>query len=97
MQVVYCNWLLVMEQISIDLNGPSTLSNEDLWKALKHAASINANEVERKETFQFLKELRSYKEQYGLGGYSHDLRKWSQSERDRYSFRRFNRFDNLWF
>jgi hypothetical protein len=88
-----------MEKISIDLKGQSTLSNEDLWNALKHADSINPNEVEHggKESFQFLKELRSYKEQYGLGGYSHDLRKWSRSERDRYSFKSSNPLNNLWF
>ena len=62
-------------------------SNENLWKALKHASAINPNDIEHggKESFDFMKELRSYKEQYGLGGDSHDLSKWSRSDRAEYS------------
>jgi hypothetical protein len=88
-----------MEKISIDLNGPSTLSNENLWKALKHASEINPNEIERggKESFHFMKELRSYKGQYGLGGEAYDLSKWSRSDRAQYSFRRSNLMNNFWF
>jgi len=99
LQIVYCNWVLIMDKISIDLNEESTNLNPNLWKALKHAASINPNEIEHggKESFDFKKELRSYKGQYGLGGNSHDLSKWSKSERAVYKFGRRNPFGGFWF
>ncbi|CAF2761310.1 unnamed protein product [Rotaria sp. Silwood2] len=94
LQIVYCNWVLIMDKISIDLNEKS---NDKLMKALKHASQIDRNNLEYgdKESFDFLKELRSYKVNYGLGGDAHDLSKWSRNERAVYSYRRFNPFDGL--
>ena len=88
-----------MEKVSINLNGPSNQLNPDLWKALKHATTIDPNTVERggKESFNFLKELHSYKQQYGLGGHAHDLSKWSQSDRAQYSFGRYDPMSHFWF
>jgi hypothetical protein len=44
-----------------------------------------------------MKELRSYKEQYGLGGDSHDLSKWSRAQRADYALGRQNPFVGFWF
>jgi len=98
LQIVYCNWVFIMDKISIDLNQQSTNLNPNLFKALKHAAAINPNEVARggKESFDFKKELRSYREQYGLGGDSHDLSKWSKSDRDAYKLGHRNPFGGFW-
>jgi hypothetical protein len=88
-----------MDKISIDLNQQSNQLNTNLWKALKHASTINPNEIERggKETFNFMKELRSYKGQYGLGGDAYDLSKWSKSDRAVYALGRHNPFQDFWF
>ncbi|CAF3668383.1 unnamed protein product [Rotaria sordida] len=96
LQIVYCNWVLIMDKISIDLNQKS---NDKLMKALKHASEIDRNNLEYgdKESFDFLKELRSYKEDYGLGGDAHDISKWTRSERAAYSYQHFNPFENLFF
>jgi len=54
----------------------------------------NHLEYGEKESFNFLKELRLYKEEHGLGGDSHDISKWSRSERAAYSYDRLDdRFD----
>ncbi|CAF3907382.1 unnamed protein product [Rotaria sp. Silwood1] len=94
LQIVYCNWILIMDKIIIDLNNKS---NDKLMKALKHASQIDRNNLEYgdKESFDFLKELRLYKEKYGLGGDAHDLSKWSRSKRAAYSYGRFNTFEDL--
>lgn len=83
-----------MENISIDLDHPPTNEKAQLWRALKHASTIDPNNLEHgeKESFDFLKELRLYTEDYGLGGDSHDLRKWTRAERHEYSLDRFRGF-----
>ena len=88
-----------MEKNVIDLNVKPEKSKEELWKALKHAADIDRNEIEHggKESFDFMKELRLYKEQYGLGGDAHDLSKWSRADRDEYKFGNLNPFAGFWF
>jgi len=85
-----------MDKKSIDLNEQS---NSNLWKALKHASTINPNDIEHggKESFDFMKELRTYKAQYGLGGDSYDLSKWSRSDRAAYSLGRRNPLQGFWF
>jgi hypothetical protein len=99
LQIVYCNWVLIMDKISIDLNQQSNQLNPNLWKALKHASLINPNEIEHggKESFDFIKELRIYKGQHGLGGDSYDLSKWSRSDRAAYKLGRRNPFQGFWF
>ncbi|CAF4761501.1 unnamed protein product, partial [Rotaria magnacalcarata] len=59
--VIYCNWVLVMDKVTIDWNKKTT--NNNLWKALKHAAQIDRNNIDYgdKESFDYLKELRLYK------------------------------------
>lgn len=83
-----------MENRSIDLQQPS---DEPLGKALKHAASIDPNTVEHggKESFEFLRELRAYKNKYGLGGEAYDLSKWSRSDRAQFALHR--PIHNTWF
>lgn len=89
----------MMEKITIDLNEQPKNINLNLWNALKHAASINPNEIEHggKESFDFLKELRTYKGQYGLGGDAHDLSKWSKNQRTAYEYGNNNRLGGIWF
>jgi hypothetical protein len=85
----------MIEQTKIDLN---KTPNGRIWDALKHAAGIDEDDVDGdEETFDFLNELRLYKEQYSLGGDSHDLSKWSRAERAEYDLGRFDEFDGLWF
>ncbi|CAF4153980.1 unnamed protein product, partial [Rotaria magnacalcarata] len=75
-------------------------TNNNLWKALKHAAQIDRNNIDYgdKESFDYLKELRLYKGRHGLGGEAFDLSKWSRSDRAVYSLRRrFNDFQGLLF
>jgi len=85
-----------MENISVDFNGKA---NEKLSNALKHAASIDKNDIEHgdPESFDFMKELRTYKEKHGLGGDAHDLSKWSRAQRAAYSYGRFDPFDGFCF
>ncbi|CAF0915420.1 unnamed protein product [Adineta steineri] len=99
LQTVYCNWVFIMEKTSIDFKKKPASFDQDLWNALKHAASIDKDEIDcgDTETFDFMKELRSYKGQYGLGGDAHDLSKWTRSDRAAYSLDRFNTLDSLWF
>lgn len=82
-----------MEKISIDLNTKST--NDKLWNALKHASEIDENDIDidYKEAFNFLETLRDYKKTYGLGGDSHDISKWSRSERNAYSYEHLDFLD----
>ncbi|CAM4807218.1 unnamed protein product [Rotaria magnacalcarata] len=74
LQVIYCNWVLVMDKVTIDWNKKTT--NNNLWKALKHAAQIDRNNIDYgdKESFDYLKELRLYKGRHGLGGEAFDLK-----------------------
>jgi hypothetical protein len=70
-----------MENIRIDVNEKDDI----LSKALKHAAGISKNAY--KESFDFMKEFGLYSiNNPGLGGHSHDLRKWSKTQRNLYSF-----------
>jgi hypothetical protein len=74
-----------MNQIRVDLNAKPEKKDEDIWGALKHAAGIKTNAY--KESFNFLKELEVYsKNNPDSGGNSHDLRKWSKTRRNLYSF-----------
>jgi len=89
LQIVYYNWVLLMEKISIDK------SNDKLLNALKHASENTEVEYGNKETFDFMNELRLYKRNYpGMGGDSHDLSKWSRTERADYSFENFYLYRN---
>jgi hypothetical protein len=91
-QIVYANWMFVMEKTKIDLNVPPSKSKEQLWKAMKQAVHVENNGIDdyRKESFDFMNDLRLYKQKYpGMGGDSHDLSKWSKAERSEYSFNHF--------
>jgi len=96
LQIIYSNWLLIMKNRTIDFNRPSNADKQQFWTALKHASTIDPDHLEEgeKESFDFLKELRLYTEEYGLGGDAHDLRKWTRAERDEYSR---DRIRNFWF
>jgi hypothetical protein len=65
---------------------------------LKHAAAIRKNGF--KESFNFTKELNIYSiNNPGVGGNSHDLRKWSPTKRRIYSFDSNDEdsAENFWF
>ena len=58
---------------------------------MRLAMSIEKNGTDvgdKKETFDFIKELETYRHRYGLGGDYHDLSKWSKHQREQYSFDR---------
>lgn len=87
-----------MDKITIDLNEQPKNMKSNVWVALKHASTIDPNNIEGdKESFDFLKELRLYKSQYGLGGDAHDLSKWSKADRAPYEYGNHNRFRGFWF
>ena len=88
----------MMEKVSIDFNKKSDQFNEKLWNTLKHAAQIDKDNIDYdgEESFDFMKELHSYRKKYGLGGDSHDLSKWTRSERNAYAYGRFDRLGNFW-
>lgn len=94
--IIYSNWLLIMKNYTIDFDQPPNTEKKQLWTALKHASVIDPDRLDHgeKESFDFLKELRLYTEEYGLGGDTHDLRKWTRSEREEYSHDRIRHF---WF
>jgi hypothetical protein len=84
-QTVYCNWSLFIDNIRVDLNAKADKKDEDIWEALKHAIKIKKNGY--KESFDFMKELNLYsKNNPSLGGHSHDLSKWSKTQRNLYLF-----------
>ena len=86
LQVVYCNWLWLVENTRWDLkaNKPGLIEGSQF-----------------DESFEFIKELNDYQNQYSeLGGDAHDLRQWSASRRDLFSFDRIEQDDyqrNFWF
>ncbi|UJR14865.1 hypothetical protein I4U23_001850 [Adineta vaga] len=95
---IYCNWSLAIDKIRIDLNAKPDDKDKDIWEALKHAAQIKRTSY--KESFNFLKELELYSKMHpDLGGHSHDLRKWSKTKRQSYSFDNMDDepVDNFWF
>ena len=99
-QVVYSNWLLVMENKFLNLNDKSMRTNKKLWTAMKHAVDIGLSGVDEGETesFDFLDELQDYKDSQGeVGGESYDLSKWSKAERAKYSYDRIRFNHDLWF
>ncbi|CAF1434946.1 unnamed protein product [Adineta ricciae] len=82
---IYCHWSTIIDKNRIDLNVKSDEQDEEIWEALKCAARIKKTAY--KESFNFLKELEIYSKMYpDLGGHSHDLRKWSKTRRNMYSF-----------
>ena len=84
-QTVYCNWSLYVDKIRINLDEKCNKKDQDIWQALKHASGIKKNAY--RESFDFMKELNLYSKNHpGLGGHSHDLRKWSKTQRNLYSF-----------
>jgi hypothetical protein len=98
LHIVYCKWLLLIDKIRINLNEKPDEKDESFWKALKHAAGIRKNTY--KESFNFMKELSIYSvNNPGLGGNSHDLRKWSPTQRRIYSFDNDDEdsAENFWF
>jgi hypothetical protein len=89
-----------MERIPIDLNQKVDEKDENIWEALKQAINIKQNAF--KESFDFITELAKYAENNpDLGGNSHDLRKWSKTRRNLYSFDNNDDDDeqdeNFWF
>jgi len=85
LQTVYCNWSLYVDNVRIDLNEKPNKKDAGIWQVLKHAAGIRKNAY--KESFDFMKELGLYSiNNPGLGGHSHDLRKWSKAQRKPYLF-----------
>ena len=97
-QIVYTNWLFLLKNRTIDLNGRAPKGKEDLWKALRQALDIEEDGITEgdPESFNFLEELQNYREDHGgMGGDSHDLRKWSKTERAAYSLDRFDDADDF--
>ncbi len=86
---------MIIDKILIDFNE----NDEAISKALKHAAGVSKNAFN--ESFDFMKELGVYSiNNPGLGGNSHDLRKWSQAQRNLYSFDNMDdeeAQENFWF
>lgn len=90
---------MIIEKVVIDINE----KDEGIWQALKHASDIEEDDYD--ESFNFLEELAQYSSNHpGLGGNSHDLRRWSMAQRKLYSFDRENDDDddddahtNFWF
>ncbi|CAF1173248.1 unnamed protein product [Rotaria sordida] len=100
LQTIYCTWSAVMDKIYINLNEKSDKKDENLCKALKHASKIKKNAF--KESFNFMKELDLYsKTNPDLGGNSHDLRKWSKTQRNLYLLNKIDDDDedndSFWF
>ena len=99
-QVVYSNWVLLTENKSIDLDDKTAKVDKKLSSAMKHAVQIGQSGIDDGETesFDFLEELQSYKQTHGsMDGDSHDLSKWSKSDRAEYSYDRLRFDDDLWF
>jgi len=98
LQTIYRNWSLIMDKVRIDLNAKPEKKDEEIWDALKHAAGIKRNAYD--ESFNFIKEFELYSNNHpGLGGNSHDLRKWSKTQRSLYSLDNMDDEDdgNFWF
>lgn len=89
LQTIYCHWSTIIDKKRIDLNVKPDEQDEEIWEALKCAARIKKTAY--KESFNFLKELEIYSKTYpDLGGHSHDLRKWSKTRRNMYSFHKMD-------
>lgn len=91
---------MVIENIVIDINE----KKDGIWQALQHASEIEEDDYD--ESFNFVQELAQYSTNYpGLGGNSHDLRRWPMAQRKLYSFDRDDDDDdedenarmNFWF
>ena len=84
-----------MDKVRIDPNEKSDKKYRILYEALKHASEIKKNTY--KESFNFIEEFDLYsKNNPGLGGNSHDLRKWSQTQRNLYKYDNTDN-DSFWF
>ncbi|CAF0877272.1 unnamed protein product [Adineta ricciae] len=75
LQTVYCNWVYIMENLTIDFNTKPTHMQNNLWTALRHANSIDQSQLVdgEPETFELFKELNVYQSEYSFGGYEHDI------------------------
>ena len=84
-----------MDKVHIDPNEKSGKKDRILYEALKHAFEIKKNAY--KESFNFIEVFDLYsKNNPGLGGNSHDLRKWSKTQRNLYTYDTIDD-DNFWF
>lgn len=73
------------EKIRFDFTQQPANINQGLWLALVQGHAIKKTRYH--ESFQFLKELNRYRENFpSLGGNAHDLRKWPRARRLIYSF-----------
>lgn len=88
-----------MENTTLNLKAKSPTGKETLWQAMKWADTVDKEGIDsgERETFDFMKELKIYNDVYQMAGDSHDLRKWSKQERQKYSFESRENFDNFWF
>ena len=88
------------EKVRLDLTQQPVNIDQGLWLALVQGHTIK--KARYHESFQFLKELHRYRENFpSLGGNAHDLRKWSRTRRAIYSFGNEEEDDddeaNFWF
>ncbi|CAF1536487.1 unnamed protein product [Adineta ricciae] len=99
LQTVYCNWLYIMENLTIDFNTKPTNMQNNLWTSLRHANSIDQSQLVdgEPETFELFKELNVYQSEYSFGGDGHDISKWPRSERAIYSLTNIRPSIDLWF
>ena len=99
MQIVYTNWVEIMEGKTIDLNAAPSEGQKELWNAMKQAVEVEKKGIDHatKESFDFMNEVQIYKRAHGMGGDSHDISKWSKSERSQYSLSRYETGRGWWF
>ncbi|CAF3650417.1 unnamed protein product [Rotaria socialis] len=98
LHTIYCKWSMVIDKIRVDLKEKPHKKDETLWEALKHAAEIKKTAY--RESYNFMKEFDLYsKNNPGLGGHSHDLRKWPKAKKNLYSFDTIEdeNDDSFWF
>ena len=74
----------MIDNMRLNFNAKATHLDDNLLRALEQANKTKRTSFH--ESFNFLRELDSYAENYpDMGGSSHDLRKWPKTRRQLYT------------